>query len=141
MTVVGIGIDLVTVSEFSAQLAQPGSTMERFFTATERRDSARDGRPERHLAARWAAKEAVIKAWSSARFALDPSLPEIEHRCIEVVSDVRGRPRIRLTDPVASAVESTLGPVSLHVSLTHDGDVAAAVAVIERRPNEAGTAS
>ena len=76
MGVLGIGLDLVTVSEFAEQLDRPGTTMLDSFTPGERRDAVtRSSDPARHFAARWAAKEAVIKAWSTSLFASPPVLP------------------------------------------------------------------
>jgi holo-[acyl-carrier protein] synthase len=69
----------------------------------------------------------VIKAWSGSRFAQKPVLPEGIHRDIEVVTDMWGRPRVRLS----GAIAEHLAKVIIHVSLTHDGDTAAAVAVLE----------
>jgi holo-[acyl-carrier protein] synthase len=98
------------------------------FTPGERRDASdKSSSAARHLAARWAAKEAVIKAWSGSRFAQRPVLPEAIHRDIEVVTDMWGRPRVRLT----GAVAKHLADVTIHVSLTHEGDTAAAVAILE----------
>ena len=54
-------------------------------------------------------------------------LPEAIHRDIEVVTDMWGRPKVRLTGEVAKH----LADVTIHVSLTHDGDMAAAVAILE----------
>jgi len=126
--VIGIGLDLVTVSEFAEQLARPGTAMSTSFTVGERRDAASRGSdPARHLAARWAAKEAVIKAWSGSRFAHRPVLATVAHHEIEVVTDAWGRPAIRLSGEVAAELTG----VTIHVSLTHDGDLAAAVAVVE----------
>src|SRR5438105_720553 len=78
----------------------------------------------RHLAARWAAKEAVIKAWSGSRFSQRPVLREDIHRDIEVITDMWGRPRVRLTGDIAKHLKD----VTIHVSLTHEADTAAAVA-------------
>jgi holo-[acyl-carrier protein] synthase len=69
----------------------------------------------------------VIKAWSGSRFAQRPMLPEGIHRDIEVVTDMWGRPRVRLS----GAIAEHLAEVTIHVSLTHEGDTAAAVAVLE----------
>ncbi|WP_343997089.1 holo-ACP synthase AcpS, partial [Williamsia deligens] len=94
----------------------------------ERRDSAAGtGDDARHLAARWAAKEAVLKAWSVSRFALAPAVAAVELADIEVVTDVWGRPSIRL----AGTIAEHLTDVRIHISLTHDGPTAAAMAVIE----------
>ncbi|MDI9976205.1 holo-ACP synthase [Rhodococcus sp. IEGM 1307] len=128
MGVLGIGFDLVTVSEFAEQLDRPGTAMLDNFTPGERRDAVtRSSDPARHFAARWAAKEAVIKAWSTSLFASPPVLPEMIHHLIEVVTDAWGRPSIRLRGDVAKHLTG----VRIHISLTHDGDMAGAFAVIE----------
>jgi len=128
VAIVGIGIDLVSIPEFAEQVDQPGTAFAETFTPGERRDAAdKSSVAARHLAGRWAAKEAVIKAWSGSRFAQRPVLPEAIHRDIEVVTDMWGRPKVRLTGEVAKH----LADVTIHVSLTHDGDTAAAVAILE----------
>ncbi|MGX7731253.1 holo-ACP synthase AcpS [Rhodococcus sp. 2H158] len=131
MGVAGIGFDLVTVSEFEEQLGRAGTVMLSNFTPGERRDAnTRSSRPGRHFAARWAAKEALIKAWSASLFGSPPVLPETVHRQIEVVSDAWGRPGIRLHGDVAEHLTG----VRIHVSLTHDGDMAGAFVVLEDDP-------
>jgi holo-[acyl-carrier protein] synthase len=128
MAIVGLGIDLVSIPDFAEQVDRPGTVFSETFTPGERRDAAdKSSSAARHLAARWAAKEAVIKAWSGSRFAQKPVLPEGIHRDIEVVTDMWGRPRVRLT----GAIAEHLAKVTIHVSLTHEADMAAAVAVLE----------
>lgn len=123
MGIVGVGIDLVSIPDFAEQVDQPGTVFAETFTPGERRDASdKSSSAARHLAARWAAKEAVIKAWSGSRFAQRPVLPEDIHRDIEVVTDMWGRPRVRLT----GAIAEYLADVTIHVSLTHEGDTAAA---------------
>ncbi|GAA11177.1 holo-[acyl-carrier-protein] synthase [Gordonia alkanivorans NBRC 16433] len=130
MSVLGVGIDIVSIPEFAEQLRQPGTTFADRFTVGERRDSAAGtGDDARHLAARWAAKEAVVKAWSVSRFSRSPLLPLIRHSDIEVVTDNWGRPAIRLSGEIGNHLRDTV----VHVSLTHDGDTAAAVAILEGR--------
>ena len=128
MAIVGVGIDLVSIPDFAEQIDRPGTVYAETFTPGERRDAAdKSSVAARHLAARWAAKEAVIKAWSGSRFAQRPVLPEGIHRDIEVVTDMWGRPKVRLS----GAIAEHLAGVIIHVSLTHEGDMAAAVAIIE----------
>ena len=128
MAIVGVGIDLVSIPEFAEQVDQPGTVFAETFTPGERRDAAdKSSVAARHLAARWAAKEAVIKAWSGSRFAQRPMLPEAVYRDIEVITDMWGRPKVRLTWEIADH----LADVVIHVSLTHEGDTAAAVAILE----------
>ena len=128
MAIGGIGIDLVSIPEFAEQVDQPGTVFAETFTPGERRDAAdKSSLAARHLAARWAAKEAVIKAWSGSRFAQRPMLTEAIYRDIEVITDMWGRPKVRLT----GAIADHLADVVIHVSLTHEGDTAAAVAILE----------
>lgn len=129
MPVMGIGIDLVSVSEFADQLAIPGTTMMASFSAAERRDSEGD---VRSLAARWAAKEAVFKAFSSGFYGLRPAEKEIGAREVEVISDAWGRPAVRVHGRIAEELGDR---VKIMISLTHDGDTAAAVAVIDADPS------
>ena len=128
MAIVGVGIDVVSIPEFAEQVDQPGTVFAAPFPPGERRGAADKGSmAARHLAARWAAKEAVIKAWSGSRFAQRPVLPEGIHRDIEVITDMWGRPKVRLT----GAIAEHLADVLIHVSLTDEGDTAAAVAILE----------
>ena len=130
VAIVGIGIDLVSIPEFAEQVDRPGTVFAETFTPGERRDAAdKSSSAARHLAARWAAKEAVIKAWSGSRFAKRPVLPEAIHRDIEVITDMWGRPRVRLSGAVAEHLKA----VTIHRSLTHEADTAAAVAFLEER--------
>lgn len=126
----GLGLDLVDIEAFRAQLALPGTTfLDGTFTAAEYRESASrpDHDPARHLAVRFAAKEAFLKAWSGAAFGRAPVRTEVDLREIEVVSDGFGRPGIRLHGRVRELV----GEARVLVSLCHEGGMAAAVVVME----------
>jgi len=134
MSVLGVGIDLVDVSGFAEQLDAPGTRFElHAFSAGERAEvGSTDPTRARRLAARYAAKEAFVKAWSTSRFGRAPALPAWDLSEVEVVSDAHGRPSIRLSGAIAAAVRGQLGDHwTAHVSLTHDGPMAAAVVVLE----------
>ncbi len=127
--VVGVGVDLVHVPSFADQLARPGSRFVDVFTPGERSDVRdRPSDPARHLAARWAAKEAVIKAWSASIHGQPPVMDEHVHHLIEVALDAWNRPRIRLHGEVARHLEGH----AIEVSLSHDGDYAVAYVVVSR---------
>ena len=134
MGIVGVGIDLVCIPEFAEQVDQPGTVFAETFTPGERRDAAdKSSSAARHLAARWAAKEAVIKAWSSTCFG-HPEVIDPEHvdlREIEVRTDAWGRPAIRLHGEIAKSMAG----YTVLVSLTHDSaaDVAAAFVVLQEQ--------
>ena len=121
-----LGVDLVDVPAFAEQLSDTASGfVAHTFTAREQRTAKGD---PRRLAARFAAKEAFVKAWSGSRFGQPPLLGEIDLREIEVVDDGYGRPGIRLHGALADAV----GPVATHLSLSHDGAAAIAFVMLER---------
>ena len=129
MHVVGVGVDLVHVPSFADQLALAGSRFEAAFTPGERSDvRARSTDPARHFAARWAAKEAVIKAWSASIHGQAPVMGEQVHHLIEVALDAWDRPRIRLHGEVAKWLDGH----EIEVSLSHDGDYATAYVVLSR---------
>ena len=91
----------------------------------------------RHLAGRWAVKEAVLKAWSAALYGSPPVIaPDLlVWSEIETVCDAWGRPSVRLSGHVARQVAATVGEdASWNVSLSHDGDSAVAFVVLEGVP-------
>jgi holo-[acyl-carrier protein] synthase len=127
VTILGIGVDLVHVSSFADQLDQPGTRFATAFSPGERSDARnRPSESARHFAARWAAKEAVIKAWSASLHGEAPVMEENIHHLIELVTDAWGRPRIRLHGELAKR----LSEVTFEVSLSHDGDYAVAYVVM-----------
>ncbi|HEY3252938.1 MAG TPA: holo-ACP synthase [Polyangiaceae bacterium] len=127
----GIGIDIVELLGFAEQLDDRCSSFSAgSFTERERADVSRKASSDktRHFAARYAAKEAFIKAWSSA--AAGESSASIDLREIEVVSAPDGRPTLRVHGRVAAALQRLELGVGL-VSLTHDGNYAAAVVLLQ----------
>jgi holo-[acyl-carrier protein] synthase len=115
--IVGVGVDVVDLRRFAASLARTPRLAERLFTQAER------GLPLSSLAARFAAKEAIAKALGVPR--------GLRWHDAEVLAEDSGRPRLRLTGTVAAAAEAA-GVARWHVSLSHDGDLAAALVVAER---------
>ncbi|MFT4036361.1 MAG: holo-ACP synthase [Patulibacter sp.] len=141
MTVLGLGIDVVDIAAFGEQLADPASGfVAGTFTAAECAAAAAGaGADATHLAARFAVKEAFVKAWSSARIGQQPALatPMLDLRDIELGADAHGRPVLYLhgavREAVASLLDSAPTPANLLVSLSHDGPVATAVVLLQRR--------
>ena len=126
VTVAGVGVDLVHIPTFAEQMSLPGSRFNGLFTPGERSDVAERGGDARHWAARWAAKEAVIKAWSASLFGRPPVMGDEAIGQIETVTDLWGRPRIRVYGDVAQH----LGDCAIHVSLSHDAEHAIAYVVL-----------
>jgi holo-[acyl-carrier protein] synthase len=118
-----VGVDLVHVPGFAQQLEDTASGfVAHTFTAREQR-----AREPHRLAARFAAKEAFLKAWSGSRPHQPPLLGTVDLREIEVVDDGYGRPKLTLHGAVAQAV----GPCTTSLSLSHDGDSAIAVVLFQ----------
>jgi holo-[acyl-carrier protein] synthase len=121
-----IGTDLIAVETVAETLRGPHREhyLERIYTAAEV-DACRgpSGRiePER-LAARFAAKEAAIKALPGAG-------EEVRMTGIEVVSEANGEVRLELTGRAAELAEEA-GAEEIAVSLTHEGGFAAATVII-----------
>lgn len=131
MSVLGIGVDLVHIPSMADQLSMPGTRFAGAFTPGERRDARdRADDPAHHLASRWAAKEAVIKAWSASLFGRPPVTEENIHVDIEVVCDAWHRPSIRVHRQVAVLTRGA----GFQVSLSHDGDYATAYALMTPHP-------
>jgi holo-[acyl-carrier protein] synthase len=119
MSVAGVGIDLVDIGRIERALEKRPRLAARLFTDSELAYSNARRRPARHLAARFAAKEAVVKAMGLG--------PGTEIREIEVIDGAP--PRIRLGGEVRKAADESGMRVS--VSLSHERETAAAVAVVE----------
>jgi holo-[acyl-carrier protein] synthase len=113
--VAGVGIDLLEIDRLERALERRPRLAERLFTASEREYAAARARPGRHLAARFAAKEAVVKALGlSGGFGL---------REIEIVAGEP--PTVNLSGGAAAAAAGR----RVDISLTHSRENAAAVAI------------
>ena len=118
----GIGIDAVEVDRFRRLLARQPRAATRLFTAGELAAVGRRGPdPAPRLAARFAAKEAVMKA-------LGVGLGAFAFQDVEVVSAPSGAPSLVLTGG-AAALADRLGVGGWRLSLTHTETMAQAVAV------------
>ena len=132
--ILGVGIDLVHVSAFADQLSDRLSQfVNATFTAEEIAycESATSRRPAQHLAARFAAKEAAVKALDAACARVGIMQPRVNLRDIEVERDREGRPSLQFRGS-AGAVAVNAGVDRAWVSLSHDGDYATAVVTLER---------
>jgi len=120
--IVGIGTDLVDVTRFTRALERAPRITSRLFDDVELSSTQRSFSPP-SLAARFAAKEAVIKALGGA--------PGARWCDIVIPQKDNGAPTVKLRGAAAAKAQS-LGISAWHVSLTHDGDLALAFVVAER---------
>lgn len=132
MTIVGIGLDLVKVDRVRA-LAERWQDrfLSRLYTEAERQACLKKAAPYASLAARFAAKEAVLKAlgtgWSEG----------ISWRDIQVLNDRTGRPQATVTGRVRTLMRRA-GVTGIHLSLSHDADYAVAQAVLVKDRQASG---
>jgi holo-[acyl-carrier protein] synthase len=119
----GAGTDIVSVARIAALIESRGPAfLERWFTAAEIDYCTGKAEPSRHFAARLAAKESVSKALP---LAWDGPLP---WRSIEIVTDERGAPSVRLSGALRdAAAEAGVGRIT--VSLSHCDEYATAIAL------------
>lgn len=120
--IVGVGTDLIQVDRLAAALTRTPGLAQRLFTPAELATGTGAPRSTESLAARFAAKEALAKAlgagggmaWTDA----------------EIEIDGAGRPSVIVRGTVADRARA-LGVTAWHVSLSHDGGMAAAVVIAE----------
>lgn len=123
--IVGLGIDIAPVARFERALRDlEDSFRDAVFTSAEAAYCESKRYPARHFAARFAAKEALLKALGGGGAAVPPFLD------VEVRVEDSGLPRIELHGRLREIVESRRIEV-IHVSLTHTDDLAAAIVVME----------
>ena len=114
--IVGIGIDVVDIARFERSVLRTPALVERLFAESER------DRPARSLAARFAAKESLIKALGGHAI--------IRWHEMRVVNDAEGNPDFVLSGDLAEHVEA-LGIDRVHLSMSHDAGLASAFVVLE----------
>ncbi len=117
----GLGLDLVDIERFATALARHPRMRERLFTPAEREYAGSFADPAPSLAARFAAKEAVMKALGVGLGAF--AFPEVE-----VERHASGQPYLKLHGR-ASELASGRGIGAWLLSLTHSETTAGAVVV------------
>ena len=122
--ILGTGIDLSSIGRIKSALDRSGDAfLRRVFTEQERRYAMAHREPERPLAARFAAKEAAIKA-------LGGWAPTMSWHDMEIIRAAEGPPALILHGGARRRADE-MGVRAIHVSLTHEEDMAAAVVVLE----------
>lgn len=122
-TRIAVGVDLVEVDRVRRLLTDNTAAEEDIFTRRER--AYCEGKRNRlaHLAARFAAKEAVLKALGTG---LGPGTRWTD---VEVVNTPLGQPRVRLSGAARERAARS-GAASIELSLSHSGVYAIAHAVL-----------
>lgn len=124
--VLGLGCDLIEVERIRTVLERHGERfLHRVFTAEEQAYCAGLEHPHKHYAARWAAKEAVAKTFTTGIGA------ELEWTSISVVHGERSEPLVQL-DAKGAALLRAVGGTGVLISLSHTETHAMAVAALVR---------
>ena len=110
----GIGIDVVDIERFKASLDRTPGLLEKIFTRNEREKSVAS------LAARFAAKEALVKALSAEK--------GLAWHEAEVINLDNGKPAFLFRGALAELIDGA----DVHLSLSHDAGIASAMVVVER---------
>jgi holo-[acyl-carrier protein] synthase len=124
--IVSVGIDMIEVSRIRETLARTPRFVERVFTASERAYCDSKGvAGAQHYAARFAAKEAALKAlrtgWRGS----------ISWHDIEISNDEKGAPLIEITGEAKKVLEA-LHATAVHLSLSHTTEHAIATVILEK---------
>jgi len=129
MSIIGIGNDIVKVSRIGKLVDRYDQRfLQRVFTVAETAYASGKARPALHLAARFAAKEAFVKALGSG-------LREGLNWCdIEVVNNELGQPQLKLYN-YARQVCYEKRNATTWLSLAHEQEFAIAFVVLETQPS------
>ena len=124
----GIGVDVLEAARIQKTLARFGDHfIDRLLMPAERAQLARTKRPERFIAMRFAAKEAIVKAMGTG-FAHGRWI-----RDVGVVQNAWGKPEVAYS-PRGEKMRRKLGIGGGHVTLTDEAGLIVAVAVLETAP-------
>ena len=126
----GLGVDIVEISRIkNAVLRWKESFLKRIFTDNEINYSKTRKFSYQHLAARFAAKEAVLKAIG------DSSIHRIEWHEVEVLNDEFGKPMIRLSGE-AKKTKERRNISDIIISMSHTRTYAVANAILIKNGKE-----
>ena len=111
--IIGTGVDIVEISRIkNAAKKWKKSFLEKIFTEKELEYSNEKTSSYQHLAARFAAKEAVVKALGSGLTS------RMEWKDIEVWNEASGKPNVRLGGEV-KRISKDMGVKDIIISMSH----------------------
>ncbi|HVO76998.1 MAG TPA: holo-ACP synthase [Candidatus Bathyarchaeia archaeon] len=123
--IIGIGIDTVSISRIERLIDQRGEKfLRKVFSRSEIEEGMRRAKSASFFAARFAAREAFVKALGTG------FRRGISVRDVEVLKGDLGRPELSFTKQVEDVLGAR-GIARCHLSLSHDGDNAQAVVILE----------
>jgi holo-[acyl-carrier protein] synthase len=126
--IIGVGIDIIATERIKQSLERYGDRFTaRIYTSVEIEYCRSRKYPHLHYAARFAAKEALVKALGTGfRYG-------IKHTEIETILNDLGKPDILLYE-TAAAISRQKGITRLSLSLSHNDEQATAIVIAESNP-------
>lgn len=125
--IVGTGVDIVEVSRIkNAAIRWKDTFLKRIFTENEIAYSKQRKFSYQHLAARFAAKEAILKAFG------DSTIHRVEWTNVEILNDEFGKPLVKLAGEAKKAQkERKITDIIISMSHTHTYAIANAILIKE----------
>lgn len=123
--IAGVGMDMVSISRIAEKVSKT-SFRDAVFTDTEIAYCETAAHKMQHYAARFAVKEAFLKATGKG---LSYDIDKLKG--IEVCHEIDGRPVIKLNG-LFETIKDKEKWVGIHVSITHEGDHAMAIVILEK---------
>ncbi len=121
---IGVGIDIIEVERIALRVGRDSGFRDLVFSKDEIMYCESKAFPFQHFAARFAAKEAFLKAvgtgWDTG----------LSFREIEILNDPKGKPIVRISGETEKQL-LPLGIRTIHVSMSHLKSTATAVVILE----------
>lgn len=115
--IIGTGIDLVSISRFR-EMPRKDRLADRILTETEYDEYTATDDPGLYLARIWAVKEAVAKSFGTG------IADDVVWKNMQFSKSAKGQPRLEFKKDLA------LSNVQCHISISHDGDLLIASAIL-----------
>ena len=117
----GVGTDIIEIKRIKEAVDRHGDRfLDRLFTPKEKAYCQRYKNGMPHFAGRFAAKEAVLKAFGTGLH------PDITWKEIEIINDPQGKPEVHLSD----RLQQLLSIVQIFLSISHCDAYATATAIV-----------
>lgn len=122
----GLGIDNVEITRMEEILKRGNAFRDRVFSPVEIEYCSKQTNYVQSFAARFAAKEAFVKALGTG------FTGDLDFNQIEIRSDSQGKPYISLSGEAKTIIENRKIE-AVHVSLTHTASIASAIVILEKQ--------
>ncbi len=120
--IIGVGIDIIEIERIKKSVDKLGSKfLDKIYTELEKQYSLSKANKYQHLAARFAAKEAIIKALSSIYN------EGFRWKDIEIFNEPSGMPKVKLSGKLESLINSEM---DLKISMSHSENYVTCFAIL-----------